>query len=457
MKLQAIFDSITPENIKDIPLIADAIEIFIKNLEENSSVSIDIKKIFDKDNELIRENLLKIYLSSLYDVITDVQQNEDLTSKFTETEGTVLKKNVTEILNNEYFTTNRKYKQNIGTKSGVNYTYLLAKYFQTNEYTESDFKLTEIKPFHFATEGSIHRELYENVVKPLSHPIGFTSIYTRAIKSSLVDYFGIERFYDVHKIEVRCLDGAYDVFTPDFDDTNVKTDFLTRVNILTDDIFTEAEYDTQVTVYTSKIIDVFTADFVNEQTHRSILFTDGTFLEQFTNPINVYYRYYVDQLSNTSNYIRNYDTHCSLYLDYTERSEITYTDTIDEIAELFDITSPDDNYDVDANTTDTVSETEIADAGGYYLHSAGDPSDNYYLNMLDYIPEEVGDVVLTVPHSLQVQYTGSASSTGTNGHYYIYEGISGDIDFSNTDFGNGALWTSFSTTPKNEWYLRMSS
>ena len=108
MKLQAIFDSITPQNIKDIPLLADAMEIFINNLENNSSISTDIREVFSADNTEIRENLLKIYISSLYSVISNIQQNKDIQEKFREGEGLVLSKDITEILNDEYFSTNKE-------------------------------------------------------------------------------------------------------------------------------------------------------------------------------------------------------------------------------------------------------------------------------------------------------------------------------------------------------------
>lgn len=457
MKLQAIFESITPDNIKGIPLLEDAMKIFIQNLEENSNVSVDMRNIFNKDNTEIRENLLKIYLSSLYSIITEVQQNKNITDKFQEGEGVVLEKDINEILNDEYFTTNKEYKQRVGTKLGIDYTYLLAKYMQSNEFTESDFELSELKPFHFQTSGTIYRELYENVVKPLSHPIGFTYIYNKIIKESLVDLFSVEKIYDVKSIEVRCLSGHYDVFTSDIDDTNVKADFLSRINAISGELFTEEEYNEYINVRTSKIIEKIEIDVIDDSPHKEILFTDGTFLESYTNPIRVYYRNYIDEILDNGNYITDYTSHCSLYIDYTEEIKISYTDEIKQFVEEF--TPEADTSGFYTETSDDVSLIAFSDVG-YYLYTEdqvdpeGDSVSGYYFKVLDYIPEEYyDDAIVNLGQFQQIKYVGTNNPTGITGDYYIYVNGSESVDIGTTDFTNMALWTHVGSEPKHEWYL----
>ena len=450
MKLQAIFDSITPQNIKDIPLLADAMEIFINNLENNSSISADIREVFSADNTEIRENLLKIYISSLYSVISNIQQNKDVQEKFREGEGLVLSKDITEILNDEYFTTNKEYKQRIGTKLGIDYTYLLAKYLQTNEFADSDFDLTEIKPFHFQSEGSIYRELYENVVKPLSHPIGFTYIYNRLIKNALTDLFGVERVFDINTLEVRCLNGYYDVFTPDSDDTNVKADFLTRINALTGEVFTEAEYNTYVNVNTNKVIEWAEFDTRDGNPHKEILFTDGTYLESYTNPIRVYYRNYIDEVNNTTNYINQYTSHCSLYVDYTEKYVISYTDNIDQF--LLESNLGESSYTATDAQDDIFLLSIFSDVGYYFFTDEADNND-FYFKCLDYYPDELDDNTYTVPQFRQIKYVGSSNGTAIANNYYIFKSASSNIDIGTTDFTNIALWEHVGTEPKHDWYL----
>ena len=74
--LQSIFKSITPDNIQSIPVIRDAMDIFISSLEEVSSTSIDVKNAFDNTN--IREELIKIYLDDLYNVLQQIQFNQKI-------------------------------------------------------------------------------------------------------------------------------------------------------------------------------------------------------------------------------------------------------------------------------------------------------------------------------------------------------------------------------------------
>lgn len=447
MKLKSIFEAITPQNIKDIPLIRDAMDIFIQNLQDNASVATEIRNIFKPENEEIRENLLKIYLASLYSVISNVQTNKDITNKFTDDEGIVLKKDIKDILNDEYFTSNKEYKQRVGTKLGIDYTYQLARYLQTNEFVESDFELTELQPFHFKSEGTIYRELYENVVKPLSHPLGFTYIYNRLIRNTLVDLFGVKKSYVVNKLEVRCLDGYYDVFTPDTNDVNVKADFLSRINPLTNELFTEAEYNTYVTVYYSKIPDEVEIDTIDGAPHKEVIFTDGTLLEQYTSPIRVYYRNYIDEVLDTSNYIKQYTSHCSMYMDYEEKFVITYTDSIEQFMMQFELS--DSDYTVSDEADDNILLLSIFSNVGYYFYT----SDGEYLKMLDYHPDEFGDTTETIPALRQIKYIGTSNPTGTTNDYYIYVGASGSIDISSTDFTNTGLWTTIGSEPKNDWYL----
>lgn len=386
MALQEIFNAITPDNIKNIPLIRDAMEIFIKNLEEVSVLSVDINKITSHDNykkqygnEIfkdsaveLRSNLLKMYLNALYHILSEVQTNKIIQNKIELSKQPIvpLKGDITETLNDEYLISNKEFKQRVGTKLGLEYAYNLAKYLENNETTVKTFKLEEIQPFHYKTEGTIFKETYENIVKPLSHPIGFTYTYFQALTQSIVDLFGLVTEYNVQKIEVRCLSGHIDVFTKDSDDTNVKADFLNRINDATSKLYTEQEYNESITVYTNKIVETFTNNYINDNPHRSILFTDGTYLDLTTNPIQVYYRYYVDELAKNDTYIKYYTEHCSLYVEYTEALRINYTDDIEKFVTTFFV---DDLFlltDI-ANVTDDLL-TYFRATNGHYLYSTLD-------------------------------------------------------------------------------------
>lgn len=347
MTLQHIFEAITPDNIKEIPLVKTAMGIFIEILEENCKISQNIRKIYEDENEHIRIALIETYIKSLYNVLSKAQDNPVLIKKLLSNDPDSkfpLSNELYKMFNVEDIITNKAFKQKVGTEVSIKYAYNIAKYFSGGG-TEDDFILEELKPFHFKTTGSVLKEMYETVVRPLSHPLGFTYMYNQVIKQIINDFYGIEFVYNFKKIEVRCsLNSSYQIFTSENNDINVKKDFLSRVNLKTGKLFTEEEYYQYVTVITDKVVSEYTDITVDNKNYRSILFTDGTYLEQSTNPINVNYMYYSDYINNDySNLIQDYTDHCSLYLDFDIVHNFTYSDNIDRMYEEFNITNIKEN------------------------------------------------------------------------------------------------------------------
>jgi len=434
--LKGIFNAITPENIKSIPLIADAMEIFIENLEENASVAESISSIYDnsydandsaivKDSKLnLRKGLLDVYLSVLYNTLKTAQSNEIIKAKFdqsgiTEDSNSPFLKDVERIISDEHFITNKSFKEKLGTELGVKYAYNLTKYLESAEIT-NDLELTEVKPFHFTSYGSVLKEMYENIVKPIAHPLGFTYDYKQIIDESIKELFGLILIYKVNEIEVRNVDGRFVVFTEELDDTNIKADFLLRFNPLTGNKFTEVEYNNQVTVLTNKVVDKFVDEVIEDRSFRSILFTDGTYLYQYTNPIEILYIDYNDFILGIDNPIIDFSDHWSLYIDYETDHEFEYTDTIEQFLIEFEI-------------------TKVAEGND------GEVAQSYFnLTSIDYAFNVGGDSYPYYPgldESTQSYNTGVAFSAELDSHFDIT--VSGksqwinDVTFTVADeFGN---------------------
>lgn len=380
--LKQIFKSILPENIKDIPLVDDAIDIFIDNLEKYSDFSINIKDLTKYENYAakvddailepsateIRENILKVYLSSLYTVLSNAQTNKGIEAKLatSQAEKIPLKEDITKIINDEYIISNKLFKQKVGTKLGMEYAYNLAKYLQDGETEVSNFELEELQPFHYKSSGTAFKEIYEQIIKPLSHPVGFTYSYIQALSESLTDVFGLIYSYEVTAVEVRCLSGYIDVFTDAADDTLVKIKYLASINTATNDYYTEEEYNELVNVYTNKVIDSFEISYVNNVQTKEVLFTDGTYLKQTTDPIVVYYRSYSDEIADNDTYIKEYIDHCSLFVDYEEEYAIGYEE-INEFLVEFDSGSETYNITDPENLEDDLV-IFLRALGGYYLY-----------------------------------------------------------------------------------------
>jgi hypothetical protein len=373
VNLQNIFNAITPENIKNIPVVQDAMNIFIEILESNSAISKDISKIYKSDNLYIKDALIQTYIKTLYLIFNTAQTNEVLKAKLLSNNLTKVPFNdsITTLVNDEYYTVAKTWSQKLGTELATKFTYGFAKYLQTGEYS-SDFVMTEIKPFHFQIDGSVYKEMYESIVKPLSHPVGFCYDYNQVETETINEFFNINVNYNFKHIEVRCITGYnFSVFTPDTFDDNVKADFLTRINPITDSLFTEYDFYNQVTVYTGKIFDTFNSDLIDNNIYIGIKFKDGTYLQQYTNPISISYLNYSDYIQNNGKIIRNFTDQCSLFLDYSVSYDMVTTDTFSSALNL--------NISEYMNVTDTSILTDNLlmyqfSTIGYYLYT----TDNYY-------------------------------------------------------------------------------
>lgn len=336
------FKSLLPENIKQDPFLLDVIETYCEFLEENSKVSLDISQIMEKEEKVFREEYLKIYLDDLYRVFKAAETSPLISEKIESVNAslgyTLIERDfigdITNRLSNEHLITSKSFKQKKGTRVGIEYIYNLIEDMDISQSAKGNFKLEEGAPFQMDIEGSIYKEMYDQIVKPVAHPLGWTYIYEQILKTILQDTFNIETIYNVTATEVRCLDGYFHVFTEAADDTAVKADFLGRINALTGSLFTEAEYNTYVTVVTNKTVDTLDLEDRNGAAYRQVLFTDGTYVEQYFDPISVSYKdTNGTETESDDTVLQEYANHCSLYLEYTFTENIL---TLDEITEEVD-------------------------------------------------------------------------------------------------------------------------
>lgn len=328
--LTKIFKSLLPENITSDKFMSEVIEIYCDFIEENCSVSLDIGEVYNEKNSKFKEEYIKIYLDDLYRTFKAAETSPIIINKINEINAAYGYEylslsfigNITKLITNEHLTTSKAFKHNKGTRVGIEYIYNLVERIDTSQDSYGDFKLIEGEPFHMQIEGSVYSEIYDEVVKPLAHPLGWSYIYNQIIKTVLNDDFNKEYSYQINAIEVRCLDGYFHVFTEDSDYTIIKEDFIGNRG------FTEEEYNNFVTVSTSKIPDEVSMYDENGISFKKIVFTDGTYLTQSIGPIDVNYWDSNDVLINS------YNNTCSLYVDYIESIVIL---TLDDIVQELEI------------------------------------------------------------------------------------------------------------------------
>lgn len=308
--IKSIFDAITPENLRDVPAISDAVDIFIETLEELSQESIDIKNIYE--NDLIREELIKIYLDDIYHVFKNIQYNQKIVKKIdkinsiynTEETGneyfnTDALYNITKYLNDEHFLSSKSFKQKKGTVPGLKYIYDLISVFVNTGDAAQPFTIIEKEPFNLHIKGSLPEEFFEYIVRPLANPMGFIYFYEQIILLKLEDFFpGYEITYTINDLQVRCLetDGS-----TKFHDYKFKIDPTTGEYILDENGFKVPR-----TVVKKSI------KLVGKQRVKTITFADGTYLEQVTTHLG---QTTVSYKAEDGSIIMDYTKQCSIYDD----------------------------------------------------------------------------------------------------------------------------------------------
>lgn len=81
--LAAVYEAITPENLKNISVYDDSMKIFIELLEEKSKVSIQTENFFNNNiSEATEEELIKIYLYDYYSMIQKILNNIHIINRF---------------------------------------------------------------------------------------------------------------------------------------------------------------------------------------------------------------------------------------------------------------------------------------------------------------------------------------------------------------------------------------
>jgi hypothetical protein len=444
--LKYIFDALVPENIKDVPLIKDAMVIFLDNLEKNSAIAFDIKEVYNNylnlpESDLtldtktnLRTGLLNIYLQTLYNVIKAAQSDKILQDKL-ETVGlqdTVTLNHAAEkILGTEYFVTNKTFKESVGTTTGINYSHAVARTLESNKDL-SDPVITEVKPFHFLVDGPLTSEMYTSIVKPLSHPLGFTYAYRQIVEESLLDWFGLSKIYTTNAIEIRGSKGTFDIFTPlqDIAPNTAATDavwadFQTRINIVTGELFTLEEFQAQVIIWEGKVVQDIVESVSSAGREVGIMFTDGTYISQTPGTgvaSNILFVNYYTWLRTGEGIIKDYTPtteagHYSLFLDYTYDLEFDYYDTIELFILNFEVSLVND--------------------------STGDPGDNEYIDW-EGNPQPIGTsdfIIMTSPTYVQEDFLGYSTSAG--GNYMVSTDAGATALYMTTSDGGGGFYLTF--------------
>ena len=229
-----------PEAMREDPDFQRLIHLYCKVLEETFEYSNDVIQTklvdslmekFSKTNESrytdFRQDILRVLLNELFYTIDDAENSGVLYNKLEEVynrvglsvSGLEIAKMLDRIITEQNIVASKSFNQNKGKYSGFVYiNNLIDLAISGVEKTESNyFKLIEgtrdnpKEPFNYRVETSHYKETYEELVKPLVHPLGFGYVVSTMLFILLEDYFGLRLEQTLEYAEIRCLqqDGSY--------------------------------------------------------------------------------------------------------------------------------------------------------------------------------------------------------------------------------------------------------
>ena len=229
-----------PEAMREDPDFQRLIHLYCKVLEETFEYSNDVIQTklvdslmekFSKTNDSrytdFRQDILRVLLNELFYTIDDAENSGVLYNKLEEVynrvglsvSGLEIAKMLDRIITEQNIVASKSFNQNKGKYSGFVYiNNLIDLAISGVEKTESNyFRLIEgtrdnpKEPFNYRVETSHYKETYEELVKPLVHPLGFGYIVSTMLFILLEDYFGLRLEQTLEYAEIRCLqqDGSY--------------------------------------------------------------------------------------------------------------------------------------------------------------------------------------------------------------------------------------------------------
>lgn len=382
-----IVKSIIPDNIKEIKLIQEAIDIFISEIMEKSNLALDVFHLYSDKNEVMFEEVIKVFVKNIYDTITKNINNEILIKRLDELyqkagyknfRDIKINNNILNILTKETVESIKLFQQTKGHKFGIEFIYRLVEDMNWQQgIVESDgyFNFYEgNNEFEYYVEGSLIAELFEYFVKPLAHPVGWAYIYLRVINLHFTDYFLSKPVITIKEFEVGCqkgLDKRKDDYKnnigylPETDkndeqieqkfylaDGNIKSS-ITRHGQFFENLDLPSELKL---VLNNKVKNIEELTF-GKSHNISIYFESGELLEFKSNPRSLILYYFESENPLNAKIKKNYNNylgHCGLNLKYDRKVVTTLKDKI--------------QFAIDFGLSNTVGFLNVLGAGNNFLN-----------------------------------------------------------------------------------------
>lgn len=360
---KSLAQSIVPDNLKEIELFKVVVDVFIEYMEENSKLTLDSTKFLDLDNEVVFEELLKIYARNFYEVVLKARNNLELIRKLTKIhknfnvdfDPSRLNLELSKLINPETLTLLKNFQQSKGTLRAIEYVFDIFNKIQFEEEILQSDAVFEVKEtgnlLEYSVETNMLKDIYETFIKPLTHPVGWKYVYARLIQLSFKEYFFVDEVYKINILQVYNSNGLTDDFklnrgflfqntengTAILENGSPKTYTAQNKNVLNVTRFGKKynilSLDSEINLVQDPTVKSITTkdDTKTDNTTVSIEFASGEILEQTSNPrtLTLYYGTGPNDLNKKikkdyTPFISEY----SLYLNYTTELKFRVKDTI---------------------------------------------------------------------------------------------------------------------------------
>lgn len=216
--IKSIINNIIPDNIKDIKLVRDCLDVFLDYVVENSNIAIDTYNLYSDKNEVIYDDLLKVFIRNVYETIDKNKNNPTLVNKLDELYKRAgyksfrdfeINSKMVDLIIREDLESSKIFQQTKGTSKSLEYVYNLVDKMNFQQgilESDNEFKFIEgSNVFEYKVEGSLIEELFEYFVKPIAHPVGWAYMYSRVYSMYFEDYILSEVKYDISSFYIGCL------------------------------------------------------------------------------------------------------------------------------------------------------------------------------------------------------------------------------------------------------------
>lgn len=361
--IKSIVNSIIPENIKDIQLVKDCVDVFLKYIIEHSNIALDISNLFSEKNEVLFENVIKMYVNNFHLVFSKNIHNPVLIQRLNEMYEKAgyksfkdfdLNINLQEILDRKFIELSKNIQLSKGHRVSLEYVYdmVLNLGYQQEAFSADNYTFEEGENvFEYNVSGALLQEFFEYFVKPLAHPVGWAYAYTRLYELYFIDYFLCEPVYDIRTLQIGCLiDNVNYIddfkinkgYLPFTDENNSPLGEIYEVdgnpvnNIIRHGINFDIAPESQSNLILNSKVKLIEKFKTRKNLKYLIYFESGEVIESNTNPRSLVLRYGTSKLEDSllninTNIKKDYDKvngHCGLLIDYDYKIVTTIKDIV---------------------------------------------------------------------------------------------------------------------------------